>query len=84
VHSKIIKMLDFLGEYGYELKMPHTRSIGRGIYELRVLGKENIRFFYIFRESRAILFYAIDKKTQKLSKRDMQHITQKCKAVAFD
>ena len=77
-------MLDFLSEYGYELKMPHARPIGKGIHELRVLGKENIRFFYIFRQSRAILFYAIDKKTQKLSKRDMQHIIQKSESVSFD
>ena len=80
-HSRIIRMLDSLCQYGHELRMPHARPVADGVHELRILGRENIRIFYVFCRSHAVLFYAMNKKTQKLSKRDMRRITKMRKTV---
>jgi len=82
--ARIVKTIDLLRDYGYELKMPHSRMITRGVYELRVLGKENIRLFYSFRKSSAFLFCTMVKKTQKLSKHDLQNIIRKQKEFGLD
>lgn len=83
-HSKIIKTIDLLCDYGHELRMPHVKIVMHGIHELRILGRESVRIFYVFYQSRAILFYAIEKKTQRLSKQDMQHILRKMGDLSLD
>lgn len=84
VRARIIQTIDLLRDYGHELRMPHSRMIMSGLYELRILGKENIRIFYSFHKSQALLFYALTKKTQKLSKRDLRNAIRKQKECELD
>ena len=45
-------MIQFLSERGNTLRLPHSRSLGEGLNELR--GKQ-VRIFYVFRPQRRIV-----------------------------
>ena len=45
-----------LEEHGADLRMPHSRSMGSGLFELRAKGKEGIgRAFYCFQVGQRIV-----------------------------
>jgi phage-related protein len=44
--SKLMRQIDLLEEYGHDLGMPHTKSMGDGLTELRVRGKQEVRVLY--------------------------------------
>lgn len=46
--SRVHRTLDLLGEYGYKLRMPFSRSLGLGLFELRVRGTQEVRLFFTF------------------------------------
>lgn len=81
-HSKLIRELDLLEEYGVRLGMPHSRSIGGGLFELRVRGKIDVRAFYVFAKgSRIYLLHGFLKKRQATPKRELAIALERKKEV---
>lgn len=74
---RVHKQRDLLAKYGHLLRMPFSRCILPGIFELRVIGQENIRLIYTFRFDSALIFHIFTKKTEKISVRDMNVIKSK-------
>jgi phage-related protein len=70
--AKILRVLDLLETFGHKLGMPHAKSIGSGLLELRIQGHQEVRLIYVFREQRAIILHAFMKKRQKISQRDFE------------
>ena len=57
--AALVKLLEALG---YELRLPHSRSLGEGLYELRDVGT-GVRLFYVLLPgNRAVLLDGITKK----------------------
>ena len=69
--SKVSKILQLLTIVGNEIEMPYSKSLGEGLFELRVPGKISIRIIYCFYQNYAILLHAFAKKTNKISKKDL-------------
>jgi len=65
---KVLRQIKLLKEFGNMLREPHSKMVGNGIYELRIIESGNIaRVFYFFRSGRTIILTnGIIKKTQKL------------------
>lgn len=63
--AKVIRTIELLEEFGNNLGMPHSRHLADGLLELRIRGTREIRVFYCFHKSRAILLHACIKKSQK-------------------
>lgn len=65
--AKLFATIDLLEEYGNELKMPHSKPIGDGIFEIRAkIGSDITRVLYFFYyEWRIIMTNGFAKKTQK-------------------
>lgn len=64
--SKIVHNIGLLQNYGNMLGMPHSKLLGKGLYELRIRGKEEIRIFYCFMQNQTIyLLHAFKKQTQE-------------------
>ena len=62
-------------EFGWPIGMPLSRSMGRGLHELRVVlsGQRQARvFFYVDAEQRLILLHAFIKKTSTTPARDLE------------
>lgn len=60
------RIVELLMEFGPHLRMPHSRSMGGGLFELRPRGREGIgRGLYCFVEGqRVVMLHAFIKKTQ--------------------
>lgn len=70
--SKIIHNVRLLQEYGNMLGMPHSKMLGRGLYELRIRGKEEIRIFYFFKQRTIYLLHAFRKQKQQTPRKEIE------------
>jgi putative addiction module killer protein len=63
--KSVLKMLTILRLNGNELKLPHSRSLGKKLFEARE-GRYGYRIYYMFYEGRIIVLLAAgDKSTQQ-------------------
>ena len=64
--ARLLRYLDRMQIYGPDLGMPHTRSMGSGLFELRIKSKErNERVFYCTLSGKRIVFlHHFAKKSQ--------------------
>mgnify|MGYP001575586150 CR=1 FL=1 len=69
--SKAYRRLDLLSEFGHELRLPYSKSVGRNLFELRVRGVVDVRIFYIFHHDRAILLHGFIKKSDKIPPQEL-------------
>ncbi len=61
--------IDFLAVVGNRAREPHSKSLGRGLFELRV---KSARIFYCFKPGEVIvLLHGFSKKSQKTPAREM-------------
>ncbi len=60
--------------FGPNLGMPFTRSMGKGLFEIRAKGKEGIgrAFFCTIVNRKVVVLHAYTKKTQKTPQREIK------------
>ena len=70
-------------EFGPNLRMPHSRAMGGGLFELRPRGREGIgRVFYCFVVGRrVVILHAFVKKTQDIPKQELRIARKRMKEV---
>ena len=62
--------IDFLAEVGNRIREPLSKSLGNGLFELRV---KSTRIFYCFKPGGVIvLLHGFTKKSQKTPRRELQ------------
>jgi phage-related protein len=68
------RLLELLLEHGPDLRLPHSRAFGAGLFELRPRGRSGIgRAFYCFLvRNRIVILHAFVKKTQQTPEREMK------------
>ena len=81
--ARYLRLTDLLVDFGPNLGMPHTRTLGEGLIELRVKAKEGIaRVFYCsVVEQRIVVLHAFVKKTQKIPKRELDTARRRLREV---
>ena len=65
VKAKFIGLIDLVENYGPFLSSKYTKKLRNNLYELRLTGKEQIRFFYTVWRKNIILLHGFKKKRQK-------------------
>ena len=66
LRGRMTRLIERLEKEGNKLKMPHSRSIGAGLFELRVGDKNIARTLYAYAVGHQIfLLHAFVKKTPK-------------------
>lgn len=72
--SKVINALDLLTEFGIRLGLPHSKKLtGTNLWELRILGSDSIRIFYVaVVDKKFLLLHAFQKKKQKTDRREIK------------
>lgn len=72
--SKIVNAMNLLEEFGVKLGLPHVKKlIGTPLWELRILGGDNIRIFYVAITGKSfLLLHAFQKKRQKTGRREIK------------
>lgn len=73
-------------EFGPDVRMPHSRAMGDGLFELRPRGREGIgRAFYCFLIGRRIvILHAFIKKSQNTPYRELRTARKRMKEVQGD
>ena len=68
------RLAELLMEFGPDLRMPRSRALGSGLFELRPRGREGIgRALYCYLEGeRVIVLHAFVKKTRAMPERDLR------------
>ena len=79
-------MVELLMEFGPNLRMPHSRSMGSGLFELRPQGKEGVgRALYCFLTGqRVVILHAFIKKTQDTPDQELRIARKRMKEVQND
>ncbi|WP_232319690.1 type II toxin-antitoxin system RelE/ParE family toxin [Prosthecochloris sp. HL-130-GSB] len=66
IKADYARLIEMLMEFGPDLRMPHSKAMGNGLFEIRPKGKDGIgRAFYCFvKEKRIIILHAFIIKSQ--------------------
>ena len=77
------RIVELLMEHGPNLRLPHSRAFGEGLFELRPKGKAGIgRAFYCFLSGRgALVLHAFVKKSQQSPDRELKLARKRMKGV---
>jgi phage-related protein len=77
------RLIELLMEFGPDLRMPHSRAMGGGLFELRPRGKEGIgRAMYCYvTGQRVTVLHAFIKKTQVTPERELAVARKRMKEV---
>jgi phage-related protein len=74
-----LRLSDLLQEVGPAVRMPHSRAMGEGLFELRPHGREGIgRIFYCFLVGKNIvMLHSFVKKTQETPRKELNIAIQR-------
>ena len=77
------QLVELLAEFGPSLRLPHSRAMGDGLFELRPRGRSGIgRAFYCFMTGkRVVVLHAFVKKTQQTPDRELKLARKRLKEI---
>jgi phage-related protein len=72
--AKVYNTLELLQEFGVQLGAPYVKKVtGTGLWELRIVGSDSIRIFYIaIQKQTFLLLHGFKKKKQKTPKKEIK------------
>jgi len=83
LQARYIHLTERMETFGPDLGMPHTRAMGKGLFELRMKAKEGIgRVLFCHRPVRRIMMlHAFVKKSAKTPARELKLARKRMKEV---
>ncbi|HBZ57162.1 MAG TPA: hypothetical protein DEO88_17285 [Syntrophobacteraceae bacterium] len=77
------RLVELLMDFGPGMRMPHSRTMGGGLLELRPRGREGVgRTFYCFAiGQRFVILHAFVKKTRETPEHDLKTARKRMKEV---
>lgn len=83
IHADFLRLICLMEVHGADLRMPHSRAMGQGLFELRCKGREGIgRAFYCTMVGREIvILHSFIKKTQETPERELDVARKRLKEV---
>ncbi|MBN1867649.1 type II toxin-antitoxin system RelE/ParE family toxin [Candidatus Sumerlaeota bacterium] len=81
--ARYLRYADRMEIYGPDLGMPHTRAMGKGLFELRLKAREGIaRAFYCAAiERKIVVLHAFVKKSSKTPSKDLALARRRMKEI---
>lgn len=81
--ARYFRLSELLIEFGSNLGMPHTKASSKGLFELRIKGREGIaRIFYCtLVGKRIVMVHGFVKKTHKTPIRELQKAERRYRQV---
>ena len=77
------RLIELLAQHGPSLRLPHSRALGDGLFELRPRGRSGIgRAFYCFLlGKRVVVVHAFIKKTQETPDKELKLARKRVKEL---
>ena len=74
IRASYARLTELLEEFGLNLRLPYSRAMGNGLFELRPRGREgSARVFYCTKiGKKVIILHSFVKKTNKTPKRELE------------
>jgi phage-related protein len=79
--ARVLNSTNLLELHGHLLDMPDSKSLGKGLFELRTQGKIRVRMLYVFHKNRAYIIHGFVKKAWKISNKDIKYARRLQKEV---
>lgn len=79
--AKVLRMIDLLERFENQLGMPHSKSVGHNLFELRIRGQQEIRLFYTFKKNSIIILSGFIKKSQKIPLKELSVAQQRLSSL---
>ncbi len=79
--ARILRTIDLLEAFGHRLGLPHSKKIESRLFELRIRGKQEVRFFYTFESGGIIILHGFVKKSQRISLTELKNAREKLKSL---
>ncbi|MBV1775299.1 type II toxin-antitoxin system RelE/ParE family toxin [Burkholderiaceae bacterium DAT-1] len=78
-----LRLTDMLEAFGPLLRMPHSRAMGDGLFELRPKGRSGIgRVFYCFQlDQQIVILHSFFKKTEETPGHELRMARQRMKEM---
>ncbi|WP_419467096.1 type II toxin-antitoxin system RelE/ParE family toxin [Allochromatium tepidum] len=78
-----LRLVFLMEEHGADLRLPHSRALGHGLFELRCKGEEGIgrAFYCTMVERRIVILHSFIKKTQETPPRELKTARKRLKEV---
>lgn len=83
IRAHYARLTELLTEFGADLRLPHSRAMGDGLFELRLKGREGIgRVFYCtLKGKRIVMLHSFIKKTSKTPQKELNIAIRRMKEV---
>lgn len=83
IYADFLRLICLMEEHGADLRLPHSRAMGDGLFELRCRGEEGIgRAFYCTMVGQQIvILHGFIKKTQATPNRELKLARKRLKEV---
>lgn len=83
IRADYLRLAELMEEHGADLRMPHSKAMGSGLFELRPKGTEGIgRVFYCTQMGQVIvILHSFIKKTQKTPNNELEIAIRRLKEV---
>ena len=83
IHADFLRLISLMEEHGADLRLPHSRAMGDGLFELRCKAAEGTgRAFYCTVIGRKIVIvHSLIKKTQETPLADLRLARKRVKEV---
>lgn len=77
--AKVANTFDLLASYGIHLGSPHVKKVrNQNFWELRILGTNNIRFFYVaIIDKKFLILHGFVKKSNKIPIKEIKLAKQR-------
>lgn len=77
------RLVELLADHGPHLRLPHSRPLGEGLFELRPRGRSGIgRAFYCFVVARrVVVVHAFIKKSQQTPDKELKLVRKRAKEI---
>ena len=77
------RLVELLAEHGPSLRLPHSRALGEGLFELRPRGCSGIgrAFYCFFLGQRVVVVHAFIKKTQDTPDKELKLARKRAKEL---
>ena len=85
--AKFIKIVDLVEMFGpMDVGMPHIKSMGQGLFEIRAKSEEGIgrAFFCMVVGKEVVILHSFIKKTQKTPAKEIKIARKRMKEVSSD
>mgnify|MGYP001581090147 CR=1 FL=1 len=81
IRARVDRTMKTLEELGHLIDMPDSKSLGKGLFELRTHGKNQVRLLYVYKNNRAYIIHGFIKKAWKISHGEIEYARRVQKEV---